>query len=113
MHEQRCSRPSLDLDSPGLVAALTDPATASGREERFDQLVSLAQQPEVDDDVLKEALGRSLLPGKDGSARVQVLGQRFADSAFVRSLVGRLTPSSIYRPSGGAIRRLLHGDSHR
>ena len=96
----------LDLDSPGLVATLADPTVAGGRVERFDDLLSLALES-GNDAALKQAVGRALLPGKDGSARVEVLGQRFADSQFVRNLVGRLTPSSIYRLRGGAVRRLL------
>ncbi|HEX5747455.1 MAG TPA: hypothetical protein VFZ09_14515 [Archangium sp.] len=97
----------LDLDSPGLVATLSDDLSPDGR-PRFEKLVKAAGDgDESSDEKLEEMIAQALRRGKDVNSRVDVLGPLLADAEFVQALLGPLAPASLYRGGQPALRRLL------
>lgn len=95
----------LDLDSPGLVATLSDDLATEER-PRFEDLVRAAADNLADEE-LEERVRKGLRRGKDQNARVDVLGPVFADMGFVQALLGPLSPSALYRGGQPAMRRLI------
>lgn len=89
----------LDLDSPGLVGALAAKTSNHGH-ARFDELLRVAGDKGTSMATLLARVKPALCPGKEPSARVQVLGPERADVEYVTDLAGPVTPSALYRGGG-------------
>jgi len=102
--QQKVLAIDLDLESPALVPALTG---ISDADSRFEDLIRLAADPDIDDEDLERAIQQDLLPARMESGTVEVLGPSKADIPFVHALLGALSPTVLYRGTRPPLRRLL------
>lgn len=94
----------LDLESPALAGSSSRYAS---NVTRFEDLVRLAGNPEVTDDVLEREVQRGLLPAVDAGGQVEILGPVRADVPFVQALLGPLAANVLYAGARPPLRRLL------
>ena len=96
----------LDLESPALATALSGLDTPSDR-PRFDDLIRRLELGDTEETEMRRLMERALMPSLESDAQVSILGPLQADSAFVRALLGPLSPGRLYRGRQSALRRLL------
>lgn len=87
----------LDLDSPGLVAALVGESAQLDGRPRIEELVVEAGRTGSPDADLQLRIQQALRPCRDSGAHVDVLGPPIADAAFVQNLLGPLAPAVLYQ----------------
>lgn len=104
--QQKVLAVDLDLEAPGLVATLTGEVGDADR-PRFENLVRMAASKETSDEELRSKISRALRNCRDTGSQVEVLGPACADTAFVLSLLGPLSPSALYRGGIPTLRRLI------
>lgn len=96
----------LDLESPALAATLSGESARPTR-ARFDDLIRAMEDRSLPQSEVHRKIEQSLVPSLEAGALVDILGPLQADSAFVRALLGPLSPSRMYRGNRSALRRLL------